>query len=268
MSELLESIDGSVLTLSINRPHAHNTLCQSLSDGMVDALNRSLNNPDIRCIVLTGVGNIFCAGGDIGDQASGAIFGDHEDPKVAQAALVKKLQNGSTLFKMLHTMPKPTLAVIPGAAAGAGLALALACDLRFCLDTAKLTTAFAKVGVSTDCGLSYFLPRLVGSAKARELCFTSDVLSGQEALKIGLVNKVAGRETFENEARAYAKHLASLATVAVGYMKENLNAAEHLSLQEICDLEAENLLRTMATSDHKKAAAAFIKKETITFEGR
>ena len=268
MSELLESLEDGVLTLTINRPHAHNTLSQSLSRSLNDALVRAQDNADVRCIALTGAGGIFCAGGDVNDQASGNIRGDETDPEAAQVAMVKTIRDGMEMSRLLHEMPKPTLAVISGAAAGAGLALALACDLRFCLDTAKLTTAFAKLGLSGDSGGSYFLPQLVGTAKARELYFMADVISGREAYEIGLVSKVASAETFEKESQAYAKHLASLPTVALGYMKMNLNAAEHLTLSEAFDLEAENIVRTMNTEDHKQAATAFLKKERPVFKGR
>ena len=268
MSELLDSLEDGVLTLTINRPHAHNTLNRSLSASLSDALVRAQDNADVRCIVLTGAGGIFSAGGDVNDQASGSIGGDEADPEAAQAAMVNTIRDGMEMSRLLREMPKPTLAVISGAAAGAGLALALACDLRFCLDTAKLTTAFAKVGLSGDSGGTYFLPQLVGTAKARELYFMADVISGQEAYEIGLVSKVASAETFEEESRAYAKHLASLPTIALGYIKMNLNAAEHQTLSEVFDLEAENIVRTMNTEDHKQAAAAFLKKERPVFKGR
>lgn len=268
MSDLLESIDGGVLTLTINRPKAHNTMNETLSAAIMDALRRSEDDPAVRCVVLTGAGNIFCAGGDVNAQASGFGLDDKASPEAAHAAMVKLVRDGTEVCEMLYRFPKPTLAVMPGAAAGAGLALALACDLRFCVDTAKLTTAFIKVGLSCDSGLSYFLPRLVGAAKARELCFTSDVVTGTEALDLGLVNKIADADNFEVEARKYAEKLASLPTVAVGYMKQNLNASEHSTLSEIRDLEAENVVKSMASEDHKKAAAAFIKKERVVFEGR
>ncbi len=269
MSELLESLEDGVLTLTINRPNAHNTLSQPLADSLNHALARAENNADVRCVVLTGAGGIFCAGGDVGDQVSGNIVvGDETDPEDAQAAMVKTIRHGMEMSRLLHEMPKPTLAVISGAAAGAGLALALACDLRFCLDTAKLTTAFAKVGLSGDSGGTYFLSQLVGAAKARELYFMADVISGREAYEIGLVSRVASAETFEVESQAYAKRLASLPTIALGYMKMNLNAAEHLPLGEVFDLEAENIVRTMYTEDHKQAAQAFLKKETPVFKGR
>ena len=268
MSELLESLEDNVLTLTLNRPHAYNTLSESLSLDLHSALVRAERNADVRCVLLTGAGGVFCAGGDVNDQASGNIGGDETDPEAARAAMVKTIRDGMEMSRLLREIPKPTLAVISGAAAGAGLALALACDLRFCLDTAKLTTAFVKLGLSGDSGGTYFLPQLVGTAKARELYFMADVISGQEAYEIGLVTKVASAETLEEESQAYAKHLASLPTIALGYIKMNLNAAEHMTLSEAFDLEAENIVRTMHTEDHKQAAAAFLNRETPVFKGR
>lgn len=268
MSDLLEDLDGGVLTLTINREKAHNTINAELSGEIMDALTRGADNRDVRCIVLTGAGRVFCAGGDVGNQTPEGLGGENTDREAAHRAMVEIIKNGSSVFGMLHKIQKPTLAIMPGAAAGAGLALALACDLRFCLDTAKLTTAFARIGLSCDSGLSYFLPRLVGAAKARELCFTSQVITGEEAYGLGLVTKIAGEDTFQQEARAYAEEIASLPTLAIGYMKETLNASEHNSLDEIFALEAENIVRAMTTSDHKRAAAAFMKKEKVTFEGR
>ena len=268
MSELLEGFDNGVLTLTINRPDAHNTLTAGLTDALMDTLGRTVDNPEVRCVVLTGAGRVFCAGGDVGDQASCANFYPDLSQQEADAALVAVIRHGSDLATMLHEMPKPTLAIMPGAAAGAGLALALACDFRFCLDTAKLTTAYANIGLSGDVGLSYFLPRLVGSAKARELFFTADVITGREALEIGLVTKVASADAFADEARAYAARLAALPTVAIGFMKENLRVSERGSLGEVLDVEAVNVVRAMRTEDHQRAAAAFVKRETVEFEGR
>ena len=268
MSELLESFDGGILTLTINRPEVHNALNEGISAALNDALGRAEKDPAIRCLVLTGAGKVFCAGGDINVQASGDLLSEDKDPKAAHAELVDMLKDGTRFSQMIYNFPKPTLAIMPGAAAGAGLALALACDFRFCLDTAKITTAFAKLGLSSDSGLSFFLPRLVGASKARELCFFSDVITGEDALKIGLVNAIASQDTFAQDARAYAERLAALPTAAITRMKENLNQSEYLTLSEACDLESENVARSMATSDHKRAAAAFLKKERVIFEGR
>lgn len=261
MSELLESLEDGVLTLTINRPHAHNTLSESLSALLHDALIQAADDADVRCVVLTGAGGIFCAGGDVNDQTSGNIG-------ASDATMVKTIRDGMEMSRLLREIPKPTLAVISGAAAGAGLALALACDLRFCLDTAKLTTAFAKIGLSGDSGGSYFLPQLVGTAKARELYFMADVISGAEAYEMGLVSRVASAATFEEESLAFARRLAGLPTVALGLMKENLNAAEHRPLDDVFDLEAENIVRSMNTEDHKQAAQAFLNKEKPVFKGR
>lgn len=268
MSDLLEELDGGVLTLTINRPQAHNTMDEVICEGLSSALQRAQSNPAVRCVVVTGAGSVFCAGGDVKRQASGTLIDEEADPEQAHAALAKMIRDGVNVFGLLYNLSKPTLAIMQGAAAGAGLALALACDLRFCLDTAKLTTAFTKIGISTDSGLSYFLPRLVGNAKARELCFTADVLTGREALDIGLVTKIASQDNFAEEARAYAEKLAALPTIAIGYVKQNLAASEHASLEQVFDLESENVARCMATQDHKNAAAAFVKKERVVFEGR
>ena len=181
---------------------------------------------------------------------------------------VHNLRQGMELSRWLHEMPKPTLAIIPGAAAGAGLSLALACDLRFALDTAKITTAFSKIGASGDYGGSYFLPYLVGAAKARELYFTADVITGAEALAMGLVSKVAAADVFDAESKAYAKTLANLPTVAVGYMKKNLNAAQNGTLADVFDREAMHMMRCFMTEDHKAAAKAFVEKTPPVFHGR
>jgi 2-(1,2-epoxy-1,2-dihydrophenyl)acetyl-CoA isomerase len=172
------------------------------------------------------------------------------------------------VVKWLHEMPKPTLAVIPGAAAGAGLSLALACDLRIAAEGAKMTTAFSKVGLAGDYGGSWFLTHLVGAAKARELYFTADVITGAEAARLGIVNKAVAAEALEAEGKAYAKYLAGLPTIAVGYMKKNLNAAANSTLSELLDVEALHMVRTMMTDDHKAASAAFVEKRAPVFAGR
>jgi 2-(1,2-epoxy-1,2-dihydrophenyl)acetyl-CoA isomerase len=165
-------------------------------------------------------------------------------------------------------MPKPTLAVISGPAAGAGLSLALACDMRIAADEAKLTTAFSKVGLSGDFGGSYFLTQILGAAKAREMYFTAEVILGKEAARIGLVNRSVPAEQLAQAAADYARELASLPTIAVGYMKRNLNAAMQNSLSEVLDLEATHMIRTFETHDHKAAAVAFVEKRAPQFQGR
>jgi len=266
MSEhLIESHDDGVATLTMNRPEARNAMSGPMMEAMQSALPRLAADRSVRAIVLTGTGGAFCAGGDVKGFAAGASGGGGEFNLEQR---VHGLRTGMELSRWLHEMPKPTLAVIPGPAAGAGLSLALACDLRVSIDTAKLTTAFSKIGLAGDYGGSYFLPHLVGAAKARELYFTADVISAQEALKIGLVNHVFPAASFEADAAAFARKLANLPTVALGYMKKNLNAAERGSLGDVLDLEAMHMIRTFMTDDHKGAAKAFVEKRPPEFKGR
>ena len=165
-------------------------------------------------------------------------------------------------------MPKPTIAVIPGPAAGAGLSLALACDFRIAAENAKLTTAFAKVGLAGDYGGSFFLTQLVGAAKARELYLTADVITGAEAERLGIVTKAVPKEELSAEAQKWIDKLASGPTIAMGYMKKNLNMALEGSLKDVLDLEAMHMIRTFMTDDHKGAAKAFVAKKAPEFQGR
>jgi 2-(1,2-epoxy-1,2-dihydrophenyl)acetyl-CoA isomerase len=199
--------------------------------------------------------------GFVADKRDGA-----EGPTFDQR--VQGLRNGMEFSRWLHEMPKPTLAVIPGAVAGAGLSMALACDLRIIADEAKMTTAFSKIGASGDYGGSYFLTKLVGPAKARELYFTADVISGAQAAALGIVSRSVPAADLPREAAALARRLADLPTVAIGYMKKNLGLAEHASLNEVLDSEAIHMVRTMMTEDHKAASLAFVEKRPPVFQGR
>jgi 2-(1,2-epoxy-1,2-dihydrophenyl)acetyl-CoA isomerase len=165
-------------------------------------------------------------------------------------------------------MPKPTIAMVRGAAAGAGLSLAMACDMRIASETARFATAFARVGYSGDFGGSWFLTQLVGTAKARELYYTADILDAHAALGLGLVNRVVADADLERETRALAARLARGPRVAYRYMKRNMNAAESGTLHELLDLEAWHHSRTGATEDHREAARAFVEKREPAFKGR
>ncbi len=264
---LIETFAEGVATLTMNRPEARNALTGAMQSGLAEALPRLAADPKVRCVVLTGAGGAFCAGGDVKGFAADTSRGAGGSGFNLEAR-AHGLRAGTEVVRWLHEMPKPTLAVIGGPAAGAGLSLALACDLRLAADDAKLTTAFSKVGLSGDYGGSYFLTHLVGAAKARELYFTADVLSGAEAHRLGIVNRVAPRSEVEATGAAWARELAALPTLAIGYMKRNLNLADHATLAEVLDLEATHMVRTMMTEDHKEASAAFVRKERPVFHGR
>ena len=265
---LIESQAGGVATLTMNRPEARNAMSGEMMNALQQALPRLAADDAVRVVVLTGAGGAFCAGGDVKGFAAQASSGSNTTGRFNLEGRVLGLRAGMELSRWLHEMPKPTLAVIPGPAAGAGLSLALACDLRIAIDTAKFTTAFSKIGLSGDYGGSYFLPYLVGAAKARELYFTGDVLGAQEALAIGMLNRVIPAADFVAEAAAYAAKLAALPTIALGYMKKNLNAAQHQSLHDVLDLEAMHMIRCFMTEDHQTAAQAFVAKQPPQFKGR
>jgi 2-(1,2-epoxy-1,2-dihydrophenyl)acetyl-CoA isomerase len=165
-------------------------------------------------------------------------------------------------------MPKPTIAMVRGAAAGAGLSLALACDLRIAGESAKFATAFARVGYSGDFGGSYYLTQLVGTAKARELYYTAELVDAKQALALGIVNRVVPDDRLEEETLALAGKIARGPRVALRYMKRNMNAAESGSLEELLDLEAWHHTRTGQTEDHKEGAKAFVERREPLFRGR
>ena len=263
--DLIETVEGGIATLTMNRPEARNAFSRAMMDAMSEALPRLAVDPAVRLVVITGSGNAFSAGGDVKGFArnvAGAPAAMSFDTKVTD------LRARMEVARWLHEMPKPTLAVIPGAAAGAGLSVALACDLRIAADDAKLTTAFSRIGLSGDFGGSYFLNHLVGASKARELYFSGQVISGADALRIGLVNRAVPSAQLADAARAWAAELAALPTVAVGYMKRNLNTGLRGSLSDVLDAEAQHMIRTFETEDHKGAAVAFVEKRAPKFNGR
>ena len=263
--ELIETIESGVATLTMNRPEARNALTREMMFALTEALPRLAADPAVRVVVLTGAGNAFCSGGDVKNfakRAAGTMASMSFDQSVTD------LRARMETSRWLHEMPKPTLAVLPGAAAGAGLSLALACDMRITSDNAKLTTAFAKIGLSGDFGGSYFLNHLVGAAKARELYFTGRVVLADEAREMGMVNRVVPAAQLAEATRAWALELAALPTVAVGYMKRNLNLGLRASLSDVLDTEAIHMIRTFETEDHKGAAAAFVEKRAPLFKGR
>ena len=265
-SDLLASLDAGVLTLTLNRPDARNAMSRAMTQALADQLAAAELDPAVRCIVLTGAGKGFCAGGDVKGMAAagdGTVGNSTIDGAIHRQRINQRATAGK-LFKM----PKPTIAALPGPAAGAGLSLAMACDLRIMSSTAIMTTAFAKVGFSGDYGGTYFMTQLVGAAKARELYFLSDRVSAEEALRIGLANWVCEPDQLAAKTREIALRLATGATVAYRYMKENLNRAMNGEVDDCLDLEATHHVHCGQTQDHRDATKAFVEKREPVFHGR
>jgi 2-(1,2-epoxy-1,2-dihydrophenyl)acetyl-CoA isomerase len=265
-SDLLASLDDGVLTLTFNRPESRNALSRALNDALQTQLAQAESDPQVKCIVLTGQGRAFCAGGDVKSMLTRNYNepGSHTlDEYIHRQRLDQRATSGR-----LFNMPKPTIAAIPGAAAGAGFSLALACDLRIMADTAFMTTAFAKVGFSGDYGGSYFLTRLVGAAKAREMYLLPERIDAAQALALGLTNWVCPAEELTQRAQDLARRLAHGPTVAYRYMKENLNRAVNGNLMDCMDLEATHHVHCAQTEDHKEATRAFVDKREPVFKGR
>jgi len=265
-NDLLASLDGGVLTLTLNRPEARNAMSGEMNAALGEQLAKAEVDAAVKCIVLTGAGKGFCAGGDVKGMAArddgtvGAVTID-------EAIHRQRLNQRATAGK-LFTLPKPTIAALPGAAAGAGFALALGCDLRIMADTAIMTTAFGRVGFSGDYGGTYFATQIVGAAKARELYFLSDRINAEEALRLGLTNWVCPADDLAAKTREIAGRLASGPTVAYRYMKENINRALNGDVMECLDLEATHHVHLGQTEDHREATKAFVEKREPVFNGR
>jgi 2-(1,2-epoxy-1,2-dihydrophenyl)acetyl-CoA isomerase len=265
--DLLADLTDGVLTLTMNRPEARNAMSGEMTAALAKQLEDAELNSAVKVIVLTGAGKGFCAGGDVkGMAASGdGTVGDN----TIDGAIHRQRINQRGTAGRLYSMPKPTIAALPGAAAGAGLSLALACDLRVMANTAMMTTAFAKVGFSGDYGGTFFMTQLVGTAKARELYFLSDRLSAQQALDLGLTNWICEADELAAKANEIAMRLASGPTVAYRYMKENFaRALSSGDVDDCLDLEATHHVHCGQTEDHKNATKAFVEKRDPVFVGR
>ncbi len=257
---LLTTSDG-VATLTLNRPDRLNAQNTELFECALGHLERLAADDSVRVVVLTGAGRAFCAGGDI--STMGPAAGGGEAPPLAQS--VRQLRALTYTSQLLHEMPKITIAAINGAVAGGGLSWATACDLRYASSDARFTTAFVNVGLSGDFGISYFLSRVVGPARARELLYFSEVFDASEALRIGLVNDVVPADDLLVYVYRRAALLVDKAPIALARLKENLRDAQRLDLAPYLDAESDRLMRTMATADHVEAATAFLEKRRPDF---
>lgn len=272
--DLIAERRHGVLFLTMNRPDKLNALSDQMIGGLLDELGRAAHDREVGAVVLTGAGRGFCAGGDIGrmrernEGAGHESAGAHSGGEGGINTRIAQLRRSEEVSALLHEMPKVTIGAINGPAAGAGLSIALACDIRIAADTARFGTAFARVGFSGDFGGTYFLTQLVGPAKARELYFTAEVLGAEEALKLGMVNRVVPGAALGEEVEAFARRIAAGPVVAYSYMKAHLNLALKSDLRTILDRESHGQSLTGLTEDHKEAVKAFLEKREPKFKGR
>jgi 2-(1,2-epoxy-1,2-dihydrophenyl)acetyl-CoA isomerase len=262
-NELLAQLDEGIAWISFNRPEKRNALSDQLTPALRAILLELEADTRVRVIVITGVGKAFCAGGDVSGMGANKLVA-----KPSALESVRRLQHRQeTLTLRLHELTKPTIAALPGPAVGAGLAIALACDLRISAQSAFVATGYARIGLSGDYGVSWLMTQLIGTAKTRELFFTGRRVASAEALSLGLVNSVVPDAQLREQTQTLARSIAAGPPLALSYMKENLNRAMTEDLRTCLALEADRLIRCAATADHKEAVDAFLTKRTPIFSG-
>jgi len=258
---VLESREGAVTTLVMNRPERLNALNVELAEALLAALERAASDSAVRCVVLTGAGRAFCAGGDLK-----MIAETHS--RNAGPELEALLRGGAKLVLALAQMPKPVLAVINGPAAGAGMNLALACTLRIASDQAAFGQNFAKVGLFPDFGGTFFLPRLAGAGHAAEMFFTGEMITADEAARIGVVNRVVPHDRLAEEARALGERLASAPPLAARAVKQVLSGADCAELGRLLEFEIQTQMECFQSEDCAEGLRAFFEKRKPEFRGR
>jgi enoyl-CoA hydratase/carnithine racemase len=265
-SELLCTLRDRVAVITLNRPEVRNALSDDLTPALRTMIKTCGENPEVGALLITGAGTAFCAGGNVKG------MGAHRDKQKLEMSYddrVAELQERQRLLTgALVSVRKPTIAALPGAAVGAGLAIAMACDIRIAAQSAFVSTGYLRVGLSGDYGIAWLLTRLVGTARARELMFTAEKVDALRCESIGLVNRVVPDAKLQEEAFALARSMADGPTIALRYMKDNLDEALQFDFATARDHEAVRLVRTTMTADHREAVQAFIDKRKAVFRGK
>lgn len=261
--ELLCDLTDRVLTVTLNRPQARNALSMELMFAFRRILAEYGDHPEVGALVVTGAGGAFCAGGDVKRMA--ARKAEEQTAEEKFRVMVARHRETAGIIRQMRI---PTVAALPGPAAGAGLALALSCDMRIAADSAFVSTGYARVGLSGDYGAAWLLTQTVGPGRARELMLTCERVPADRALEIGLFNRVVPAEQLAAATLELVRPLANGPRVAFGYIKDNLDEALEIDHMTAIEQEAERMLRTQSTADHKEAAKAFVEKRAPVFQGR
>lgn len=249
-------IQNNVAWLTLNRPEKLNAFTKELNRDVQQAVKAASRNQEVRCLVITGEGRAFCSGQDLEDVSEdmdhGEVLRSRYNPMVME----------------IHRCEKPIIAAVNGVAAGAGMSLALACDFRLLSEKASFLEAFIHVGLVPDAGNLYYLPKLIGHAKALELAVLGEKLSAQQAEKLGLATKVIENEEWEEEVSSFAQRLAAMPTAAIGLIKRNLKSSWHESLEAFLEKDAQAQRIAGLTADHKEGVRAFMEKRKPFFQGK
>ncbi|UOE57532.1 enoyl-CoA hydratase/isomerase family protein [Bacillus sp. CMF12] len=249
-------VANGVAWISLNRPEKLNAFTEQLNKEVQQSIKQASRDKDVRCLVITGEGRAFCSGQD--------LQGVNED--MDHGEVLRRFYNPMVLE--LHKCKKPVIAAVNGVAAGAGMSLALACDFRLLSDKASFLEAFIHVGLVPDAGNLYFLPKLIGHAKAMELAVLGEKVNAQEAKELGLATKVIPMEKWQDEITAFAERLASMPTAAIAIIKKNLKASWESTLEECLERDAQGQRLAGLTLDHKEGVAAFMQKRKPVFQGK
>src|SRR6266576_5027498 len=264
-SELKCAIRDRVAIITLNRPEVRNALSDHLTPALRNMIKTCGENPEVGVLLITGAGTAFCSGGNVKG------MGAHRDKKKLDMTYDEKVadlqERQRLLTGALVSVRKPTIAALPGPAAGAGLAIAMACDIRIAASSAFVSTGYLRVALSGDYGIAWLLTRLVGTARARELMFTAEKVDAARCEAIGLFNRVVADDRLQQEAFALARSMADGPTLALRYMKDNLDEALLFDFATARDHEAERLVRLTMTADHREAVQAFIDKRKAVFKG-
>jgi 2-(1,2-epoxy-1,2-dihydrophenyl)acetyl-CoA isomerase len=269
-----EPVDGVVL-LTLNRPDSLNAMGGDLMPLLGRYLKECERSRDVRCVAVTGAGRAFCAGGDVKGMASRPAEGEASGTAERPPSLARSIEEGVAGLRrsqddvsfMLFTMAKPTIALVNGPAAGAGMSVALSCDIRFCSDRARFIPAFAKVGLSGDYGGSWFLQRLIGYGRARELYFRSETVDADRALELGIANHVVPHDELLERGIEYCASLAKGPTAVYGRMKANFAFGAWSNLQDTLDQEALNMRMSGMANDFREGTRSFVEKRDPNFTG-